>query len=529
MGQTRLTNSLQRQFDGLYVFGDSYSDYGSRAAEDQRDVFQAEASPPWSGATFSNRQVNWQTLLSKTLDLTPRKLTSQDNLPVNPYFLYANQLVSPADLAAETRRGTSYAMGGATTGRETLYQFTIPEEAAQLQLENRGIAAQINTAFGPQHVRLNSDQLAVVWGGGNDLLVAFATEQPLDRSLSNLVSQLRRDLETVLRFGDARQAILSAVAPIQGEVNGIPYQAPFFSGILLAGSAPTAPSWLKEWVEQIDAGIIDEFRRNVATMVADVQQAFPYANLVNFNPEYEAQYNKFGKRLGDFASYGISNTLSYAQNPSTTGTIPTSDYLYFDEIHVTSSGHRMLHQGIELELNNVREQTAAATLTNTIKSSDPIVTGSTSNDLIIGKSNNQILKGRQGNDALTGRGANELIDGGPGNDILEGRGGNERLRGGTGADFFRFTKADTELGEIDRILDFDPLQGDRIGINAVLGITRSLSGEGWTYIGSDAFHGIAGELRFNDGLLQGDLDGDGAANLQIRLDKLNTFNPDWIS
>jgi phospholipase/lecithinase/hemolysin len=533
MGQSKSAENLRKdlrlQFDGLYVFGDSYSDYGSRAADDQRRLFEPDASPAWSGVTFSNGQINWQTLLSKTLGITPSKIKNQENLPASPYFLYANQFVSPPDLAAQTQSGTSYAVGGATTGIATLYQFTIPEQATQLQLDNLGVAAQISTALGEQNVRIDSDHLAVVWAGGNDLLAAFATEQPLDASLNNLISQLRNDLETVLRFGDARQAILSAVSPIRGEVNGVPYQAPFLSGILLAGNQPNAPAWLKEWVEQIDAGIIDEFRANVQTMVADVQKAFPYANLINFNPEYQAQYNKFGKRLGDFSSYGISDTLSFAQNSSNSTTLPTPDYLYFDEIHVTSSGHRMLGKAIELELNAASKRTAKATLTNTIKSSARIVRGTSQNDFIIGKSDNQILRGLRGNDLLIGRGKNELIDGGVGNDILEGRGANERLRGGLGADFFRFTEADTEPGEIDQILDFTPSQGDRLGINAVLGITNSLSGGEWIYIGSNSFNGIPGELRFKDGLLQGDLNGDGSPNLQIQLDGINVFDTSWIS
>jgi hypothetical protein len=63
----------------------------------------------------------------------------------------------------------------------------------------------------------------------------------------------------------------------------------------------------------------------------------------------------------------------------------------------------------------------------------------------------------------------------------------------------------------------------------VLGLSNSLSGEGWSYIGSDSFDGSAGQLRFDNGLLQGDLNGDGRAELQIRLDGISTFNTDWIS
>ncbi|MBD1192579.1 SGNH/GDSL hydrolase family protein [Vulcanococcus sp. Clear-D1] len=528
MATSSQAKSLRRHFDGLYVFGDSLSDYGSRAAEAEREVFYPDASPSWSGVTFSNGQSNWQTRLSKTLGLHPGRLTNQANLPADPYYLYANNLVSPPDLANKTRRGTSYAIGGATTGTSTIYQVSDPALSAQLQLDNLGVATQINTALGQQGVRLDSDQLAVVWAGGNDLLLAAGAEQPLDSTLNQVVNQLRNDLETTLRFGDARQAILAAIAPITGDVNGVEYQAPFLTGLILAGNAPTAPDWLKQWVAQIDAGIIDQFRSDVEAMVADVQKAFPYTNLINFNPEYQAQYNKFGKKLGDFSDYGIENTLIAAQSSIDQGQ-PTKSYLYFDDLHPTSSGHHMLGNAIELTLKSVRSRTAEATLTNTIKSRAPVIHGTRENDLIIGQSRDQVLQGRRGNDVLIGRGRGELISGGPGDDLLEGRGGDERLRGDAGADFFRFTQADTAVGGLDRILDFNPEQGDRLGINAVLGLSNSLSGAGWTYIGSDSFDGSAGQLRFDSGLLQGDLNGDGRAELQIRLNGISTFNTDWIS
>ena len=246
-------------FSGLYVFGDSLSDYGSRAAEFQRYLFEPDASPAWSGVTFSNSQINWQTLLSETLGLQPGSLTNQKNLPADPYYLYANELVSPSALASETSQGTSYAMGGATSGYSTLYQYSEPLLAKKLQIENLGVAAQLSAALGEQAVRLDSSDFAVVWAGGNDLLVAFDAQASLSDTLDQLVVQLRNDLETVLRFGDARHAMLTAISPLTGVVNAVKYQAPFLSGLILAGSSPTAPEFLQEWVNEYKEGIIDEF------------------------------------------------------------------------------------------------------------------------------------------------------------------------------------------------------------------------------------------------------------------------------
>ena len=519
-------------FSGLYVFGDSLSDYGSRAAEFQRYLFAPDASPAWSGVTFSNSQINWQTLLSETLGLQPGSLTNQPNLPADPYYLYANELVSPSALASETTRGTSYAMGGATSGYSTLYQYSEPLLAKKLQIENLGVAAQLSAALGEQAVRLDSSDFAVVWAGGNDLLVAFDAQASLSDTLDQLVVQLRNDLETVLRFGDARHAMLTAISPLTGVVNAVKYQAPFLSGLILAGSSPTAPEFLQEWVNEYKEGIIDEFRANIEAMVAEVQKAFPYVNLFNFNPEYQAQYEQFGSELGDFASFGIDKTLGFAQSPVGQGEKPVVDtkrYLYFNDLHPTSSGHSMLAKAIELKLESVGNRIAAATLTNTIESRAAVVVGSIANDLIIGEGSRQELLGEFGNDKLISGGTNVLLSGGIGNDLLQGGAGEQYFKGGLNADFFSFTQADAQPGVIDRIFDFTAIEGDRLGINAVLGITNSLAGQGWTYIDSANFSGVPGELRFEKGLLQGDTDGNRIANLQIQMDGINTFSPNWIS
>ena len=519
-------------FSGLYVFGDSLSDYGSRAAEFQRYLFEPDASPAWSGVTFSNSQINWQTLLSETLGLQPGSLTNQKNLPADPYYLYANELVSPSALASETSQGTSYAMGGATSGYSTLYQYSEPLLAKKLQIENLGVAAQLSAALGEQAVRLDSSDFAVVWAGGNDLLVAFDAQASLSDTLDQLVVQLRNDLETVLRFGDARHAMLTAISPLTGVVNAVKYQAPFLSGLILAGSSPTAPEFLQEWVNEYKEGIIDEFRANIEAMVAEVQKAFPYVNLFNFNPEYQAQYEQFGSELGDFASFGIDKTLGFAQSPVGQGEKPVVDtkrYLYFNDLHPTSSGHSMLAKAIELKLESVGNRIAAATLTNTIESRAAVVVGSIANDLIIGEGSRQELLGEFGNDKLISGGTNVLLSGGIGNDLLQGGAGEQYFKGGLNADFFSFTQADAQPGVIDRIFDFTAIEGDRLGINAVLGITNSLAGQGWTYIDSDNFSGVPGELRFEKGLLQGDTDGNRIANLQIQMDGINTFSPNWIS
>lgn len=523
-----LNTSLQGLFRGLFVFGDSVSDYGSRAAAAQRDVFLPDAVPPWSGVTYSNTRQNWQTRVAETLGVAP-PATTQGQPPVSPYVLYANSLIAPFSLAEQTARARSYAIGGATSGRINFNQLSHPQEAPGLGLVNMGMAALMEQAFGEQQLQFNSDDLAVVWGGGNDVLVGYALQQPLAAVVSTMLAQLRNDLETALRFGGARQLVFSVAAPIRGQVDGVPYQAPFVSAILMAVASGQAPAWLNEWAQQINGGLIERMRLDASAVVADVQRKFPYANIINFNPEYQAQYERFGAQLGNFADYGISNGTSPAQMVPGMTTEGANAYAYFDTIHPTGSAHHMLARALELELQASGDAISAAKLTTDIRTNLVGVIGTKANDRIEASQASLDIQGRLGNDWLTGIGRNVTLQGQQGNDVLNGGLGRQRLVGGIGADFFAFSQADTLGADVDQIVDFNPLQGDRLGINAVLGLKASLAGQGWTYIGEQPFGAAPAQLRFANGLLSGDVDGDAQADLRIRLDGITSFDPAWIS
>lgn len=109
---------------------------------------------------------------------------------------------------------------------------------------------------------------------------------------------------------------------------------------------------------------------------------------------------------------------------------------------------------------------------------------------------------------LLGRGA-DVVDGGAGDDILIGGWGADRLTGGAGADTFVYRAAHSRVDASDLLLDFE--SGiDRIDLSRV-------AGPAFAWIGDAAFSGTAGELRFAAGALSADLDGDGAADLLIRV------------
>lgn len=118
----------------------------------------------------------------------------------------------------------------------------------------------------------------------------------------------------------------------------------------------------------------------------------------------------------------------------------------------------------------------------------------------------------KGNDKLFGGDGSDYLYGGNGNDQLTGGKGVDHLWGDSGKDHFIFA-ALNEMGKgnkADVVEDFET--GDKI----------DLSGAGsFTYIHGQSFHNVAGELRFANGSLLGDVDGDGTADFAIKVKDVN--------
>ena len=119
-------------------------------------------------------------------------------------------------------------------------------------------------------------------------------------------------------------------------------------------------------------------------------------------------------------------------------------------------------------------------------------------------------------DVLTGGAAGDTLLGGAGNDTLCGGLGADRLTGGQGADTFLFRGAADARGDV--ILDFSAGQGDRIDLRSIDANAAMAGDQAFIFIGASAFSaGTAGQLRFAQGVLQGDLGGDGIADFQMEL------------
>jgi Ca2+-binding RTX toxin-like protein len=151
------------------------------------------------------------------------------------------------------------------------------------------------------------------------------------------------------------------------------------------------------------------------------------------------------------------------------------------------------------------------------------ITGSGAANRIDGMAGNDRIYGRGGNDTLLGGIGNDTLSGGAGADVLKGGAGQDRMTGGLEADLFVFTKGATggnTLSTCDVIADFDSLEGDRISIKLIdADTTNGASDDAFAWIGTAAFNGTAGQLRYNtaggDTYIEGDTNGDAEADFLI--------------
>lgn len=128
-------------------------------------------------------------------------------------------------------------------------------------------------------------------------------------------------------------------------------------------------------------------------------------------------------------------------------------------------------------------------------------------DKIIGSAGADVLNGHAGNDSISGGAGNDRLVGGDGADRLTGGAGADQLSGQEGADHFIFTKtSDSRHGARDVIIGFEAR--DTIDLRQIDANTGRKGDQAFTFIGEKGYSEKAGELRYKDGLLLGDVNGD---------------------
>lgn len=150
-------------------------------------------------------------------------------------------------------------------------------------------------------------------------------------------------------------------------------------------------------------------------------------------------------------------------------------------------------------------------------------TGNTLGNVIVGNQAANRIDGAGGSDKLFGLAGNDTLIGGAGGDTLTGGAGKDRMSGGSGSDKFVFGWSDfsgSDATTADVITDFKVAQNDKIVL--VRPSQSNLPVPEFVYIGQDAFHGVAGEVRYEflgdtKTLISGDTDGNGTADFAILL------------
>ena len=153
-----------------------------------------------------------------------------------------------------------------------------------------------------------------------------------------------------------------------------------------------------------------------------------------------------------------------------------------------------------------------------------VITGNGGGNWLAGGGGDDQLSGLGGADRLRGDAGNDVLNGGSGDDRLIGGPGQDRLTGGAGADFFDFDRVThSSAARPDSIGDF--VRGvDRIDLSGIDADTDGTAGDqAFTFIGSRAFSGVDGQLRFAGGLVSGDTDGDRRADFSIAVDDVTTL------
>ncbi len=152
------------------------------------------------------------------------------------------------------------------------------------------------------------------------------------------------------------------------------------------------------------------------------------------------------------------------------------------------------------------------------------LTGSSSNDVLLGNGGANTLSSLDGNDRLFGRGGEDVVFGGIGADRVGGGFGGVVAADGS-ADTFLYTNINqSTVGALgrDTIIDFWRADGDTVDLSAIDANTIAAGNQAFSFIGNAGFSGSAGQLRYATAInqIQGDVNGDGVADFAIVVDNV---------
>ncbi len=191
----------------------------------------------------------------------------------------------------------------------------------------------------------------------------------------------------------------------------------------------------------------------------------------------------------------------------------------FSNVLRGSGGADQLNGGAGVDWADFRDETAAIVLTLAGAAAATATIGGVAQDVV---RNIENAYGGGGNDVLYGDALANELSGFAGADALRGFGGADRLVGGLGADRFIFnalSESTVATSGRDTIVDFNRAEGDQILLGLIDANTVLAGNQAFVLGALQA--GQAGRLQIGGAagnwLVQGDVDGDGAADFALLL------------
>ncbi len=268
-----LHKSILPYASNILVFGDSLSDMGNA-----KDSINTPDVPPYWNGRFSNGPV-WIEHFSDAMGINTTRGTG-------------------------TQVGDNRAFGGSQTGQGYSY-FILPN-----------VGAQINSYLTNVQSNIASDELVVLWAGGNDFLYGSANPETIS---ANMASHI-----TTLSEAGATRFIVPNLPPLE--------------------TTPEIQSRSANEQAQIAADVI-EYNQRLATAVADLVSS------LNIEVQLLDTHVLFNQVVGNADHLGIINTIDPACS-STGSLLPlpicnsgdpvvsnVEQYLYFDKAHPTATMH----------------------------------------------------------------------------------------------------------------------------------------------------------------------------------------------
>jgi Ca2+-binding RTX toxin-like protein len=260
------------------------------------------------------------------------------------------------------------------------------------------------------------------------------------------------------------------------------------------------------------------------------------------NPNGTAAINLFGNEFANtITGNDGDNIISGGASADTmTGRLGNDTYQVDNAGDVVTE---LANQGVDKIVTSISLSALAANVENLTMTGAASINanGNGLGNVMLGNSGRNTLDGGGADDEIHGGDENDFLFGGANDDTLFGDGGVDRLvgssgademAGGAGADTFEF-RAASDSGfagaSADEITDFSAAQGDRIDLAQIDANSLAADDQAFSFIGNNnPFSGVAGQLRFNAGQLEGDLNGDATADFRIQVNVGSLVAADFV-